>query len=65
MARWARWASILAKPEPSLQGLDGILAKVFCHSKPISNTHKLRNEGNDKKEKVSDNQVFVLGRLTG
>lgn len=41
------------------------ISKGICHSKPISNTHKLRNEGNDKKEKVSDNQVFVLEDLLG
>jgi hypothetical protein len=29
------------------------ISKGICHSKPISNTHKLRNEGNDKRRSVT------------
>jgi hypothetical protein len=29
------------------------ISKGICHNKPISNTHKLRNEGNDKRRSVT------------
>ncbi len=39
------------------------ISKGIYHSKPIRNTHKLRNEGIDKRRSVTIK--LVIGRLTG
>ena len=35
------------------------ISKGICRSKPISNTHKLRNEGNDKRRSVTINFSYL------
>ncbi len=57
MARWVTWASILAKPESSKQGLNGGLA--IGYKKVISNTYKLQKEGNDERGSVTIKSSYM------